>query len=481
LPSNNRVLIIGIDSLEINIINNLISSKASKGFSFFFESGSSIPLRSTFPPDTLLAWPTIYTGLLPQRFGLKPEPESPLALRVNSYLIRNKLLGRTFWDIASKNDKKVCIVNPIFAYPPWKVNGLMVTGPSFGLKGPTISQPTRDDLLCYRLGTYGRTPLLPHEYKETLREAVEQLKSVLSLAYKLFNEDLYDIMFVADYTLDRIQHYYWRYCDPEDPLRPKFMNTFKDIIINYYRTLDCIIWKFIDRFSDDYIVIVLGDHGHSRRPLRLVSIDKLLNPKVQDRYRYAELFKHLAMLFAYYARIDNLSFWFIRKMQGRGFLGRLMTRKDSNIIIKHVIRSIGEFGLKEFVGLKLYDSNKSKESIDKIKKILINSGLAETAFTPHEYYDVAELLEFEADLYVKLKEIGNLQSSNSFLTLPNFTRRIISGGHSMFSVFLAYDSRKRIYFKAPFMRVQDVAPSILSITGLRSEIKFDGLNMIHYE
>ena len=481
MPSNNKVLIIGIDSLETKFIDNLINSKASKGFSYFFEGGSSIPLRSTFPPDTLLAWPTIYTGLLPQRFGLKPEPESPLALKVNSYLIRNKLLDKTFWDIASKSDKRVCIVNPIFAYPPWKVNGLMVTGPSFGLEGPTMSQPIRDDLLCYKLGTYGRTPLLPHEYKETLREAVEQLKRIFSLAYKLFNEDSYDIMFVADYTLDRIQHYYWRYCDQEDPLHPKFMNSFKDVIINYYRALDTIIWKFIDKFSDEYTVIVFGDHGHSRRPLRLISIDKLLNPEVQNKYRYAELFKHLAMLFAYYVRIDNLSYWFIKKMQEKALLGKLMTRKNSNMIIEHVVRSIGEFGLKEFVGLKLIDNNKSKELIDKIKKILMGSGLAEAAFTPCEYYDVSEPLKFEADLFVKLKEIGNLQSANSFLTLPNFTRRIVSGGHSMYSVFLTYDPRKKICFKTPFMRVQDVAPSILSILGLKSEIKFDGLNVIYYE
>jgi hypothetical protein len=261
------------------------------------------------------------------------------------------------------------------------------------------------------------------------------------------------------------------------------MNTFKDTIINYYRILDSIIWKFINRFSGDYTVIALGDHGHRRRPLRLVSIDKLLNPKVQNKYRYVELFKHLAMLFAYYVRIDNLSYWFIKKMQEGGLLGKLMTKKDSSITIEHTIQSIEEFGLKEFIGLRLHDSNKSKELIEKVKRILINSGLAEIAFTPYEYYDAteSEQLKFEADLYMKLKEIGNLQSSNSFLTLPNFTRRIISGGHSIFSVFLAYDSRKKISFKAPFMRVQDVAPSILSIAGLRSEIKFDGLNMIRNE
>lgn len=480
MPSNNRVLIIGIDSLEAAFVNHLIDNKTSKGFSYFFEGGSSTLLKSTFPPDTLLAWPTIYTGLLPQRFSLKPEPENPLALKVNSRLVRNKLLGKTFWDIASRSGKSVCIVNPIFSYPPWKVNGLMVTGPSFGLKGPTMSHPARNDVLCYRLGTYGRIPLLPHEYSETLREAVEQLKSIFSLAYKLFNEDSYDIMFVADYTLDRIQHYYWRYYDPEDPLHPKFMNPFRDTIVNYYRALDAIIWKFINRFSDECGVMVLGDHGHSRRPLRLISIDKVLNPEVQCKYRYAELLKHLAMLFAYHARIDVLSYWFIKKMQEKGFLGRLMIKKDSDDIIGHVIRSIKEFGLKEFVGLKLL-SNKSREFIDKIKKVLADSGLSEDAFTPYEYYGVSDSLEFEADLFMKLKGIGNLQSTNSFLTLPNFTRRIISGGHSLFSVFLAYDSRKRIRFKTPFMRVQDVTPSILSAAGLKPEIKFDGLNVICYE
>jgi len=69
-----------------------------------------VPLKSTFPPGTLLAWPSIYTGLLPYRFGLRPEPEKPIVLRFESLRIRNELIGKTFWDIASKNNRKVCIV-----------------------------------------------------------------------------------------------------------------------------------------------------------------------------------------------------------------------------------------------------------------------------------------------------------------------------------------------------------------------------------
>ena len=41
--------------------------------------------------------------------------------------INNSFLkGKTFWDIASKNGKKVCIITPQLGYPVWNVNGAMI-------------------------------------------------------------------------------------------------------------------------------------------------------------------------------------------------------------------------------------------------------------------------------------------------------------------------------------------------------------------
>mgnify|MGYP000288817219 CR=1 FL=1 len=133
-----KVIIIGIDSLEPRFVEPLVSKGISRGFAYFYEDGIVLRMQSTFPPDTILAWPTIYTGLIPQRFGLKPEPESISEMQIKSLDVRMKIKGKTFWDIASYLNKRVCVVNPIFCYPPWRVNGIMVSGPSFGLHGDCL-------------------------------------------------------------------------------------------------------------------------------------------------------------------------------------------------------------------------------------------------------------------------------------------------------------------------------------------------------
>ncbi|MEM2505868.1 MAG: alkaline phosphatase family protein [Nitrososphaeria archaeon] len=477
-----KVLIIGIDSLEGRFINDIVNYGVSKGFSFFLKHGVSATLRSTFPPDTFLAWPTIYTGLLHQRFNLKPEPESPSVMMAKSLIVRDKIAGKTFWDIASIKGKRVCIINPIFAYPPWDVNGLMVTGPSFGLKGSPLSKPARKDIASYKLGTYGSAPLLPHEYKKVLNETLRQLVDVFKMTYKFFDEESYDLMFVADYTLDRIQHYYWRFYDPKDPLNPKILNTFRKVITNYYILIDSFIKKFIEKFSGEYIIVVFGDHGHTMRPTRLLSIDRLLNP-TSSVYTLRELLKSLTMLGAYYSGTSNFAYWLIRKLQERGLMGRIITVKKEKFTKSErlAIISLSEFGLKEYVGLKIQIKDDFKSFlINKLKGNLIQRGLAEFVVTPSEYYGVGNL-NYEADLYLKLKDMGNAQTKSSFMIIPNYTRRIISGGHGLHSLLLLYDSEERIRIKTNIVRVHDISPSILALMGLKPEVHFDGLNVMSIE
>jgi predicted AlkP superfamily pyrophosphatase or phosphodiesterase len=418
---------------------------------------------------------------------LKSEPENTIVLKFESLRIRNELIGKTFWDIASKNNRKVCIINPIFAYPPWGVNGIMVSGPSFGLKGPTLSEPLRSDVRSYRIGTYGSTPLLPHEYHKTYSEALEQSKRVFSLAYKLFNEDSYDLMFVADYTLDRIEHYYWRFSDPKDPLYPKFINSFKNAIIDYYKYLDTIIYLFSKKFSDEYTVVVLGDHGHVSRPKILISIDKIFNPNIKNDYSPIEVLRHLVMLSIHYAGVDNMLYWFVKRAQEKGLIGKILYKEREkndvfNLNYPCRIKSIKEFGLKQYVGLKLEGEERiCYDFLLKVAKILVSRGLAEKYNIPIEYYEPRHYYVYPADLFVTLRDYGNLQTDESFFLLPNFTRRIISGGHGQYSLFLVYEPNKKVRLKSPIIRVQDIAPTILYMMSLKSEYQFDGTNVISYE
>jgi len=476
-----KAIIIGIDSLEPLFVKQLINSDDSKGFSYFYEAGTVLPMRSTFPPDTVLAWPTIYTGLIPQRFRLKPELESIFDLRIASLNIRTELRGKTFWDIASTYDKKVCIINPLFAYPPWQVNGIMVSGPSFGLRGPTLSIPLRDYVKKYRLGTYGRTPLLLHEYKEVFKEAQKQLLDVFNLTTNLLKEDNYDLVFTADYTLDRIQHFFWRFSDKGDPDNPKLFNLYDDYIKEYYRLLDRLIKYFIEKYGDEYIIIVLGDHGHARRPTKLLSVEKILNPKLRQ-FNLHHALRDLMYLIAYYSRIDVYMYKIIRYMQLRGILGRLTLKNNKNkqkFTKTDTAETLKHFGLKEYIGIKINTLNPETRKVLKrvITEVLRRLGIVDFIVEPKEFYGVEDVM-YDADLYIKLRNFGNFPERSSFLIIPNFTRHIISGGHSLHTLFMVY-SKGKISFRNKEIRVQDVAPTVLTLLGLEYVLgkNLDGVSL----
>ena len=90
------------------------------------------PLQSIFPPDSIPAWTTIFTGRGPADHGyldsidyLDEAPDTAATTAASA------LPHNTFWDEASRQGLKVCVVNPFLAYPAWEVNGVMIAGPVF--------------------------------------------------------------------------------------------------------------------------------------------------------------------------------------------------------------------------------------------------------------------------------------------------------------------------------------------------------------
>ena len=478
-----KLLIIGIDSLEPSLVKKFVETGDSRGFIHFYQYGKLIPMKSTFPPDTVLAWPTIYTGLIHQRFKLKPEPESPRELKRIALETREKLRGNTFWDIASQSGKRVCVINPLFAYPPWKVNGMIVSGPTFGISGPTLSHPLIKNVTDYKLGTYAKTPILFHEYKEMYNDAIDHMLEIFNLAKMLINRESYDLIFVADYTLDRIQHYFWRFYDKDDPSKPLLINAYEKYIENYYKIIDRLLANIVNKYNDEYTIVVFGDHGHRRRPSKLISIEKILNNR-HSVLNPKAILRDILYLYAYYARADSYMYKIIRFLQDKGKLKRLLLKERSKDTEKYLVKTLKEFGLKEYVGLKLnLDSQRENELVYRSLKRLLDLGMLDFVIKPEEFYGVSDIV-YEADLYIKLKDdLGNYPESNSFLIIPNYTKHIISGGHSMYTLFmlsLPRPEENKIEIRAPEMRVHDVTPTLLELMSLKYEPAkhFDGKSVV---
>jgi hypothetical protein len=84
------------------------------------------------------------------------------------------LRGKTFWDIAGKAGKRVCIINPLLAYPVWPVNGVMVNGPVF-ITGDAQAYP-EEIASAYRLPELGGMVDFPG--KKELAEFIARTRSV---------------------------------------------------------------------------------------------------------------------------------------------------------------------------------------------------------------------------------------------------------------------------------------------------------------
>lgn len=143
MDAKKKTIMVILDGLDYEYIE-----KNLKQFPFYkklYENKKLCPLESVVPADSIPSWTTIYTGLNPAEHGV---------LESIDYLdFKNKIKGdysviqgHSFWDVLSKEGKKVFIFNPFMAYPAWDVNGLMICGPVFEGGGVSTNRPDLVDM-----------------------------------------------------------------------------------------------------------------------------------------------------------------------------------------------------------------------------------------------------------------------------------------------------------------------------------------------
>jgi predicted AlkP superfamily phosphohydrolase/phosphomutase len=273
-----KVLFLGIDGMDTIVVQRMLG--AMPNLADLMQRGSTVNLRSTFPPDSDTAWASIFTGLNPARHGVVRFVD-PLekVQKIQTRLVDNSSLrGRTFWDAACEAGMRVCVLFPHLGYPPWKVNGVMMA-----------RSPVADDVQVYPEGLLTAHPEMlaahsprgfPGRRLGQIQRFVAELRQVAlqdaDLGVELLREEEWDLFFIYWSTLDAVQHYFW---DEYDEDAPGFQKNgrFRDVIPSFYGFFDEVIGRFLDEASDDTAIIVLSDHGHGMRPSRLFNVNELLS------------------------------------------------------------------------------------------------------------------------------------------------------------------------------------------------------------
>lgn len=474
----NKIIVIGIDGMDFQLVDQWkdelpVFSKMMKQEMFF-------PLESVFPPDSVPSWATIYTGLNPMEHGVLHHVNylsyGEAKLNIDAFK------GKTFWDVAGKQGKKVCIVNPFMAYPVWDVNGVMVNGPSF-VSGNIQSFPEDAVKKFNKLPNLGGLSDFPT--KNTIEDFIqtnrEDIVSIKDFTFKLFKADNYDLCFITFLNLDRIQHFLWRYYDENDPTYPG-KNQFSNTIKNFYIFFDNIIHEFQMTFPES-VIMVLSDHGHGRRCTDVVNINEFLR---QKGYLFSKADK--ARLLSYKFIIEKTKVFVLNlfyKYNIEDFLYKITpyipykkSLKESTFLIEpseNLAEIDTQFGgVGSFGGIRI---NKAKiknlgiEYTDFRKKIItevkeLSSGiqgrdLFKWICVREDIYS-GDYIEMYPDILFELSpEYGASPLLYTKIFSKNITHKKISGGHRRYGILGLSNLSDGIKTKSPSL-IQ-VAPTILDI------------------
>ncbi len=441
-----RLLIVGIDGMDWHVLGTFLQELQT--IREIGRSGYAGEMKSIFPPDSIPAWVSIFTGLDPSEHGVL-ETIDYFKKDIKEFAIDTSAMeGKTFWDLAGAVGKRVIVVNPLLAYPPWKVNGIMASGPVFVSGEAKIYPETLQEK--YRIPPLGGIVDFPQKRELTafVEKIREETREIVDFTARLMTSEPWDIVFVSILTLDRILHFFWRYFDKEDPTHPG-VNKYETVIRDFHCYLDECVNRLREVADEDTILLILSDHGHGRRPTHLLNLNQLLlengllksrisgHKMLSPRY-HIERTKNIALETLHRLDMEDLAYriahilpW-TRKLKKRDFL----TEPQNNL------STASEFGgTNPFGGVDISKERCKAEGLDyeelRNRIISLLLGVRDDDGAPmflwakrrEEIYSGPFIEKFPDVLYEMKQRYGTSWSLHLPLVTLNPRHKKISGGH----------------------------------------------------
>ena len=229
-------------------------------------------LRSVFPPDSIAAWTTIFTGIPPGDHGFLDSID---------YLSRQAgqrgrggrrdALGRDVLGRGRRAGAEGVRDQPVPRLPGMGRQRADDLGAGLRERRDLGDRPrTRGARADSPAGRRRRLPD-PRTMGPFIDETFATTRQQADFGMRMLELTQPDLFFLNVLTLDRLQHFVWRFADPEDPTYPG-PNPHGGALLDSYRLID----RIAAEYGEHGRVLVISDHGHGQRPTRMVFIDEAL-------------------------------------------------------------------------------------------------------------------------------------------------------------------------------------------------------------
>ena len=251
-----KVMVVGLDSASPQFIDQWIESLPN--LRALRQEGVHGVLESIVPPSSVPAWQCFASGKNPAKIGLwgflSIGPDRKVREGTTSPDIG------CIWDLCSKSGLSVGVFNVPGTYPPYPVNGFMVSGfptpPGKVWAYPeTIMKRLDAALDGYDIDVPLTKPSEMRGGEEAYLAQVQGLHKKSVEASKLlvswFNPDVFVMTLQG---LDLVQHDFSRYMDKAD-------SQYSNVVKDWYVNLDAAVGELRSLAGADTHLLVVSDHG----------------------------------------------------------------------------------------------------------------------------------------------------------------------------------------------------------------------------
>jgi len=260
-----RVFVVGWDAATFDLILPWAEAGLLPTMRRLMAEGVRAPLRSTLPALTPPGWTSAATGRNPGKHnvfnfyrgragGLMHAPVTPADLR-----------SARVWDIVAQEGGRSCVLRMPLTYPPQEQVGVMVSGimAPKGVEDFVAPTALRETLTAripgYRLEVDAEA-LKGGDLEAFRRDAFDLQRVQTEEALYLLRSEPWDLFWVMSHTLDKLQHFFWRYMDPAHPAYPG-PGPYADVIRDFHVALDTALARLLDAVPEGTHVVLLSDHG----------------------------------------------------------------------------------------------------------------------------------------------------------------------------------------------------------------------------
>lgn len=277
-----KIMIIGLDGATFDIIDPLVNEGKLPNIAKIIKNGAKGNLTSTIPPITPAAWISLFTGKNPGAHGVfnfRTFDLSKYSGFNEEFVTSSWYAGQSIFDIFSENGYRVASIGAPMTYPPFKVNGVMVSSGAPRMMIDESSVYPKE--IINEIGKLEVPVKFGRRNRDYFKEYMtSNLQKHLSIANLLLEKENYDLFMIVFGNTDWVAHQFWECCDNSfATYDKKIAEKHGKEIENQYILVDKALGELLRYVDDDTLLFIISDHGNGAHPINCVNLNYWLKQK----------------------------------------------------------------------------------------------------------------------------------------------------------------------------------------------------------